>query len=40
MKIDHLRTAHNLGLGEVLLDRITVRGTEHQIEELNRLFKK
>ena len=40
MKIDHLRTAHDLGLGEVLLDRITVRGTEHQIEELNRLFKK
>ena len=39
MKIDHLRTAHNLDLGEVLLDRITVRGTEHQIEELSRLLR-
>jgi uncharacterized protein (DUF362 family) len=40
MKIDHLLTAHNLGLGEVLPDRITVRGTKHQIEELSRLFQK
>lgn len=40
MKIDHLRTAHNLGMGDILPDRITVRGTRHQIEELNRLFKK
>ena len=39
MKIDHLRTAHTLGLGEALLDRIIVRGTEHQIKELNELFK-
>ncbi|MGD9395810.1 MAG: DUF362 domain-containing protein [Candidatus Thorarchaeota archaeon] len=40
MKIDHLRSAHELGMGEALSDRITVRGTKHQIEELNRLFKK
>jgi uncharacterized protein (DUF362 family) len=40
MKIDHLRTAHTLGLGEALPDRITVRGTEHQIEELNQIFHK
>jgi len=40
MKIDHLRSAHELGMGEVLPDRINVRGTKHQIEELNRLFKK
>jgi len=39
MRIDHLKIAHNLGMGEILLDRITVRGTKHQIEELNRLFK-
>lgn len=40
MKIDYLRTAHTLGMGEALLDRITVRGTTHQIEELGRLFRK
>lgn len=40
MKIDHLRMAHTLGMGEVLPDRITVRGTKHQIEELNRVFQK
>ena len=39
LKIDHLRLAHSLGLGEILIDRINVRGTEHQVEELNRLFK-
>lgn len=39
MKVDYLRTAHNLGMGEALPDRITVRGTKHQIEELNQLFK-
>ena len=38
MKIDHLRTAHTLGMGEALPDRITVRGTKHQKEELGRLF--
>ncbi|MHA2395409.1 MAG: DUF362 domain-containing protein [Candidatus Thorarchaeota archaeon] len=40
MNVDHLRTAHTLGLGEAIPDRITVRGTEHQIEELNQLFQK
>jgi uncharacterized protein (DUF362 family) len=40
MKIDHLRIAHTLGMGEALLDRITVRGTKHQIEELSRLLQK
>lgn len=40
LKIDHLRMAHSLGLGEVLSDRIKVRGTEHQIDELYRLFEK
>ena len=39
MKIDHLRTAHNLGMGHILPDRITVRGTKLQIEELTQLFK-
>jgi uncharacterized protein (DUF362 family) len=40
MKVDHLRKAHSLGLGEALSDRIMVRGTEHQIEQLRQLFKK
>jgi len=40
MKIDYLRIAHTLGMGEILLDRITVRGTKHQIEELSRLLQK
>ena len=40
MTIDYLRTAHTLGLGEALLDRIIIRGTIHQIEGLNQLFKK
>ena len=40
MTIDHLRTAHTLGFGEALPDRITVRGTKHQIEELTRFFRK
>jgi uncharacterized protein (DUF362 family) len=38
MKVEHLRAAHTLGMGEAIPDRITVRGTEHQIEELNQLF--
>ncbi|MHA1962984.1 MAG: DUF362 domain-containing protein [Candidatus Thorarchaeota archaeon] len=40
MKIEYLRNAHTLGKGEALLDRITVRGTKHQIEELNKHFRK
>jgi uncharacterized protein (DUF362 family) len=40
MKVDHLRTAHNLGLGEILLDRIVVRGTNYQVEKLFRFFEK
>ncbi len=40
LKIDHLRTAHSLGMGEVLPDRITVRGTKYQIEQLSKLFQK
>ncbi|MFW9787643.1 MAG: DUF362 domain-containing protein [Candidatus Thorarchaeota archaeon] len=40
MKVDYLRIAHSLGLGEALLDRIAVRGTEHQIEELTQLLRK
>ncbi|MFW9833949.1 MAG: DUF362 domain-containing protein [Candidatus Thorarchaeota archaeon] len=40
MQVDHLRIAHELGLGEALLDRIIVRGTRHQLEELNDFFKK
>jgi uncharacterized protein (DUF362 family) len=30
MTIPYIRRAHELGLGEALLDRIDVRGTEHQ----------
>lgn len=30
LSIPYLRRAHELGLGEALLDRIDVRGTEHQ----------
>jgi uncharacterized protein (DUF362 family) len=40
MLVDHLRIAHELGLGEILLDRIVLRGTSHQIEQLNQFFKK
>jgi uncharacterized protein (DUF362 family) len=40
MMVDHLRIAHELGLGEILLDRIVLRGTSHQIEQLNQFFKK
>ena len=40
LKIDHLRMAHSFGLGEVVPDKITVRGTKHQIDKLDRLFKK
>jgi uncharacterized protein (DUF362 family) len=39
MKVDYLRTAHTLGMGEALLDRISIRGTHNQIEELSRLFR-
>ena len=39
MQVDHLKMAHNLGLGEALPDRIAVRGTPHQIQELTRLLK-
>ncbi len=39
MTIEHLRKAHTLGLGEAVPDRITVRGTRHQIEKLSELLK-
>ncbi len=37
MKISYLRKASNLGLGEALIERIQVLGTEHQIEQLTTL---
>lgn len=40
MQVNHLKIAHSLGMGETNLDRISVRGTEHQKAELSRLFKK
>ncbi len=30
LEIPHIRKAHEIGLGEAILDRIAVRGTEHQ----------
>jgi uncharacterized protein (DUF362 family) len=38
MKLPYLRRAHELGLGEALLDRIQVRGTEHQKQVLSDLI--
>jgi len=38
MTIPYLRRAHDLGLGEALLDRIDVRGTEHQKSLLSDLI--
>jgi uncharacterized protein (DUF362 family) len=40
LEIKHLRNAHNLGFGEALLDRISVRGTEHQVNKLIQFFRK
>ena len=40
LEIKHLRNAHNLDFGEVLLDRISVRGTEYQVNKLIQFFKK
>ncbi len=40
MKVNHLRLAHRLGLGEALIDRINVRGTDHQIAEIMSCFEK
>ena len=40
LEINHLRMAHELGYGEALLDRISVRGTEYQVNKLLRFFKK
>ena len=40
MEINHLKIAHALGFGEALLDRIAVRGTKYQIEQLNQVFNK
>ena len=39
-EVNHLRMAHELGYGEALLDRISVRGTEYQVNKLLRFFKK
>lgn len=38
LKVNHLKIAHSLGIGEALIDRILVRGTEHQKEELSKLL--
>jgi uncharacterized protein (DUF362 family) len=38
LSIPYLRRAHELGLGEALLDRIDVRGTEHQKSLLTDLI--
>ncbi len=38
MKVSYLKNAHDLGFGEALLDRIEVRGTEHQKEVLSDLM--
>ena len=38
MKVSYLKRAHDLGLGEALLDRIEVRGTEHQKQILSDLI--
>ncbi|MFW9845526.1 MAG: DUF362 domain-containing protein, partial [Candidatus Thorarchaeota archaeon] len=35
MEISYLQRAHTLGFGEALLDRINVRGTEHQKQILS-----
>lgn len=37
LKIPYLRKAHELGIGEALLERIHVHGTEHQKNEFQRL---
>jgi uncharacterized protein (DUF362 family) len=38
MKVDYLKRAADLGMGEALLDRIEVRGTEHQKQVLANLM--
>ncbi|MHA2003032.1 MAG: DUF362 domain-containing protein [Candidatus Thorarchaeota archaeon] len=38
MKVDYLKRAADLGLGEALLDRIEVRGTKHQKQVLANLM--
>lgn len=37
LKISYLKAAHKLGYGEILPDLIRVNGTQHQIDELERL---
>ncbi len=37
MKIDYIRDAYNLGIGEALPERIQVFGTEHQKEQLSNM---
>ncbi|MFW9812018.1 MAG: DUF362 domain-containing protein [Candidatus Thorarchaeota archaeon] len=39
LKIEHLLKAHKIGFGEILSDLIRVRGTEHQIHELERILR-
>jgi uncharacterized protein (DUF362 family) len=39
LEIPYLRLASEAGMGEALLDRIRVRGTEHQKSELHRIFR-
>jgi uncharacterized protein (DUF362 family) len=38
MKVSYLKHAHELGFGEALLDRIEIRGTEHQKQVLADLM--
>ncbi len=38
MRVSCLRSAYELGLGEALIDRITVLGTEHQLSSLLKTF--
>ncbi len=38
LKVNHLKIAHSFGMGEAMIDRILVRGTEHQKGELSRIL--
>ncbi|MFW9910495.1 MAG: DUF362 domain-containing protein [Candidatus Thorarchaeota archaeon] len=39
LEVDYIQKAYRLGLGEALLERIRVLGTEHQIEKLKTIFR-
>jgi uncharacterized protein (DUF362 family) len=38
LTVPHIRKAYDLGLGQALSDKIRVRGTQHQVEQLSRLI--